>query len=306
MKNYFQEYKIKTLIQKFNNPQIFKIQNTNIMRILIIGIIIFFNFSCSSASQSRNIGENNNSDSFQLFVKDYNSKSRVININQKDSILDLKGRIRDVTGIQEKDQGLLYRNTNSFDNSSKVIDCFSNQSTITLCSPLNGGVKDTFKFVNFKDKNQPITMFSNLAPAWHGVNRGLNLIGVCENSKCKAYGHTVSCDLKSKSGKMKNRYKGDIDLSEIDTEDQFKNPFLIVSTRTHCYCPICEDKIRPETVTKFGFYDCRYDIFGDNYDTGKIVTNMGNKIEKGRGFILFDGDDIQDWYSICVVTRKFK
>ncbi len=264
---------------------------------------------CNNFGDKKNLRDKKSNKSktnnFQLLVNDLNCRTRVINLNKEASIFDLKNVLQDRTGLKVPEQILCYGGKLISYNNTKIGKVFKPLSLISLFKKLKGGGgNDFFKFVNFDRNNQPFKMFSSEAPKWRVVTSGINLEGRCGNTLCDAHGRMVWCDLKSKRGSKKKRFKGKIDLDEDDLDDQFINPFMVSILRTHCFCPICKEPVKHKTVTRFGFYNCAYDILGENYDTGKLVENMGNKSDRGDGFIYFDGEDMPNWSFISVVVRK--
>ncbi len=270
----------------------------------IVLIKSFIFLSCGGNCVSQNIRKKNIS-SYQLLIKDFNSKTNIISVSSNEYLLDLKKKIRDITGVKEDCQGLLYQGKICFDDSKKIQYYFNHLDIITLYSTLKGG-GDTFKFVNFDRNTQPYKVFSTTAPRWRIIYSGINMEGVCNNSICDANNQRVWCNLKTTKGKQKKRYRGSIDDDEDDADEQFIDPIMVSSIRYCCYCPACDTKINHKTVKWFGFYDCRYDICGLNYDTDKQESNRGNSISRGNGFIYFNGseEDIKTWLHIRVVVRK--
>ncbi len=96
-------------------------------------------------------------------------------------------------------------------------------------------------------KNAPKDIgFSNSAPKWRTIDKGLNVFGKCSCNQCVAQNHTVIC------------------MKKICTIDLAKDSF-------ECNCPMCGGAIKPITV---GFYLCNYKITGASFENEKI-ENFG-------------------------------
>ncbi len=242
---------------------------------------------------------------FQLLVKDLNCRTRVINLNEEAYIVDLKNALQDITGLKVPEQILCYGGKIISNNYIKVSKLFEPLGFIDLTQRLKGS-GDTFKFINFDRNTQPYKVFSTTAPRWRIIYSGINMEGVCNNSICDANNKRIWCNLKTTKGKQKKRYRGSIDDDEDDADEQFIDPITISSLVMCCYCPACDTKINKKTIKWFGFYNCKYDICGLNYDTDKQESNRGNSISRGNGFIYFNGseEDMKTWYHIKVVVRN--
>ena len=77
--------------------------------------------------------------------------------------------------------------------------------------------------------------FSNTAPDYRIVSKGINVYGICHSKKCKAYKKEVIWPLKGKTS------------------------FNLIKEKDDLECPICGNLISPKTL---GFYFCKYLIKG--------------------------------------------
>ena len=118
-----------------------------------------------------------------------------------------------------------------------------NSKKITICcvNAVRGG-GDTNVFANLSDDyitQSNVTKFNDpRIPDWRVVAKGINLYGICENSKCKAKGKQVIMNVESK---------------EIDL---YKENFM-------GKCPMCGKHFDLDTC---GFYFCDYKLEGSYFD----------------------------------------
>ena len=107
---------------------------------------------------------------------------------------------------------------------------------------MKGGVLS----LKFSDLSKQITeehFFSEKAPSYRYVTRGINIYGICKVKKCEAYKKEVI-------HRLKNIKKFDLIKEKEDLE-----------------CPKCGGNITPKTV---GFHLCEYRVKGKKYYDDKI------------------------------------
>lgn len=121
--------------------------------------------------------------------------------------------------------------------------------------------------INFVDVGKNVIThleFSNNAPKWRIVKRGLNLFGICKNENCEGFDKEVIF-----SG------NGIINLA-----------FNLNQNIENIKCPICDFIIIPKTC---GFYKCEYQFVGDKIENGKkIHFDSAPKETEGDKFDYFD------------------
>ena len=107
--------------------------------------------------------------------------------------------------------------------------------------------------------------FSENAPKWRLVNKGLNIFGICPNDQCEAYKKEV--------------------IHKIDLPNRglmFNLNEQVINIR----CPICNKIIKCKTC---GFYDCEYQFVGKKIDKGDVVEfDSKTRETKGNKFDYFD------------------
>ena len=106
--------------------------------------------------------------------------------------------------------------------------------------------------------------FDNKAPAWRKVNKGLNIFGICNNSKCKAFKKEVVYPTELKEKLIFNLNEGLLNIK----------------------CPICHKIIKPKTC---GFWNCEYQFVGKKIQEGDLVEfDSKTKETKDDDFEYYD------------------
>lgn len=105
--------------------------------------------------------------------------------------------------------------------------------------------EEGFEFADLK--KGPIERgFSNNAPDYRTIYKGLNIYGICKNKKCKAFKQIVIVPLKQ---------------CTLDFGDNILDLDLP--------CPECEINVKPITC---GFYLCKYRIYGKRIENDALVS----------------------------------
>jgi len=102
---------------------------------------------------------------------------------------------------------------------------------------------------------------SKTAPSYRKIIKGINIFGICNFKKCKAYKKEVVSNVKKKK----------LDL---------------IKERDELFCPECEATIIPKTV---GFYLCKFLIYGKKIENGKEKSfrnkeDEANKVDSMKYF----------------------
>ena len=120
--------------------------------------------------------------------------------------------------------------------------------------------------INFTDLSKNIYeehYFSESAPDYRTVSKGINVYGICKGKKCKAYNKEVICPLKKKY-------------------------FDLLKERDDLECPICKYLMVPKTL---GFFSCEYRIKGKKYENDKIIPfDFKDKSSKKDSIRYFNPD----------------
>ena len=102
--------------------------------------------------------------------------------------------------------------------------------------------------LKFSDMSKQITeehIFSNKAPSYRLVTRGINIYGICKVKKCEAYKKEVIHPLRK--------------IVKFD----------LIKEKEDLECPKCGGNITPKTV---GFHLCEYRVTGKKYFDDKIES----------------------------------
>lgn len=130
---------------------------------------------------------------------------------------------------------------------------------------LYGGAACPITFVDASSGQVKELKFSENAPRWRLVNKGLNIFGICTNSKCEAYKKEVV-------------YRTELPKKGLS--------FNLNEQISNIRCPICNKIIKCKTC---GFYDCEYQFIGKKIENGEIaIFDSKTRETKGNKFEYFD------------------
>ena len=101
-------------------------------------------------------------------------------------------------------------------------------------------------FVDASSGKIKLFEFNSKAPRWRMVKKGLNIFGICNNSKCKAWKKEV--------------------VYPTDLKDNGLI-FVLDEEMLHIKCPICSKIIKPKTC---GFWKCEYQFVGKKIEEGEL------------------------------------
>ena len=160
---------------------------------------------------------------FQIILN-YQGETKVFNwYNENDIKLILQK-------IFNKDKcKLLFNSKNILEDENVEL---ANNCVINLINFYAVGGITPIIFVNVSQGKIKELKLSKNAPKWRLINEGLNIFGICQNSKCKAYNKEVV-------------YRTNLTEKGLI--------FNINDNLINIICPICEKIIKPKTC---GFYKC--------------------------------------------------
>ena len=156
------------------------------------------------------------------------------------------------------------------------------ESTVYLVLRLRGG--GCSMPMDFADVEKGIIQnlsFSKSAPKWRKVDEGLNLFGLCKNSKCKAFNEEV------------------IHIVGIPNEK-----YNLQENVLNIKCPMCDGLVVPKTC---GFWKCEYQFEGDKIEDGKLKhIDTKCKETKDDNFEYFNPYDNGNalWTSLNIYVVK--
>ncbi|MCP3660573.1 MAG: hypothetical protein GY830_09795 [Bacteroidetes bacterium] len=249
-------------------------------------IILAFVFSCARQKYNKT-----KSEKITIFLNDLYGKTKSYNICTEQKIKVLKYKIEDEYGINPDSQVL--NNGNKLLKDKYLVKEFLKPfDNISLNVKLNGGNDGfCFNFVNFDKRNINIkkifSQFSSTAPKWRTIYKGINFEGYCE-----VCNKNVWCILKKQSGKLFKRFKGKLVNDEEDIYEKFENPMHIHTFRNRCFCPCCDNILDPSNIKNFGFFHCKYSLYGILYSStsanNKEIISLNNISNSSRGFHYYD------------------
>ena len=129
---------------------------------------------------------------------------------------------------------------------------------------LGAGGLGMIDFVDVREKKVKSLKFTEKAPVWRKVTKGLNIFGLCNNSKCQAFKKEV--------------------IHRIFFKEQLK--FDLKKEVYNIKCPICYKIIKVKTC---GFWQCEYQFCGKIIENGDIKDYESEPKEtKNDEFEYFD------------------
>lgn len=157
------------------------------------------------------------------------------------------------------------------DDYSTFDDCYiKDGDDIHIIRRLRGGGGGFgLEFIDIGASKPSTLPFSNSAPKWRLVKKGLNIFGICVNNTCKAYKKEVI-------------YNG----KDLYSEGIIEKRFDMIENMDKIICPLCEKIITPKTC---GFYLCEYQCIGDKIENGEKIHVETEPIEtKDDDFEYYD------------------
>ena len=122
----------------------------------------------------------------------------------------------------------------------------NNAPILVICTKGIKGAGCAMLFTDLSKNKTKEIGFSKNAPSYRRATKGINIFGICNCKKCKAYKKEVVVPIKKKK----------LDL---------------IKERDELFCPECEATIIPKTV---GFYLCKFKIYGK-----KLVDDQVERFE---------------------------
>jgi ubiquitin-large subunit ribosomal protein L40e len=126
----------------------------------------------------------------KILVKTLTGKTINLLVFPFNSVYDVKEMLQEKEGIPPDQQKLIFSGSVLKDERTLASYRIQDQSAVNLVLNLSGG--GGAQVFSFNEMNNQITLgFSNQAPRWRTVDRGISWRAVCKNSKCEAVNREV-------------------------------------------------------------------------------------------------------------------
>jgi len=182
-----------------------------------------------------------------IFVKTLTGTTITIDIKSTETILNLKKKIKLITGMSVKQQRLLCHGKQLSNGLTLEYYKIKNEDTIHLCLALRGG--GGFNFATMENLRQ-IELIDDGPEHLTITKKGLFLVGICTNDRCVI---------------LNNEYVSSQGMGIFDAEYLNNN----------CICPKCNLQSNHKEV---GFYECDFYVKGV---TSASVTKEFHKSVNG-------------------------
>jgi len=222
----------------------------------------------------------------KIIIKELNGKTHILDVEQYDTIEDVKIKIQHKINVRVGVQRLML-DSQQLENDRFINDYEINEnSTIYLIVRLSGGeFGNSGKIFTDPEKVEPKGLkFSDNAPFYRAVTKGMNLLGICENKNCMAFKKEVI-------------YKFGFGTFDIINDMKNKPP----------ECPSCEFPLRE--VSTCAFWQCNYSYVGVKYENKQLKdVNYSNSNSKKDEVDYFapgeNGKNNSIWVELKITAKK--
>lgn len=232
--------------------------------------------TCFGAAMLETQG-NDVGDSWQITIQNPEEETLFIDATPASLVSDVKESIYAKVNIAVQDQSLLFDGETLKDDQTLLSYDIENGETLLLVPIEEEGGFASFSFSNFKKKVEK--KFSNNAPDWRILTKGLNLEGICTNPQCDAHNKKVWVQ------------KG---FGKFNIAKEF--------TRSFCPMPNCKKKVKE--IEQCGFFYCKYVIEGETVDEQKVSLKGSHKKTSGFEKFLAGGEDSARYTFLEITVTK--
>ena len=167
-------------------------------------------------------------------------RGKIYNIvcDRNESFSSIFEKLKNRIGV--KDQNLNFTLNGEKINSEMKLD---DSNSISIEAYETNTAKGGYYPVNFTDVRKQVHeehYFSDTAPNYRTVTKGINIYGICKGNNCKAYG------------------------KEVVVPQKKKKKFDLIIEKDNLECPECKGVVIPKTL---GFHLCKYKV------SGKVFLN---------------------------------
>ena len=200
----------------------------------------------------------------------------IISVSMNETIASAKEKYYNKVGSRQDNQWL-YDGAVLKDNQTFSDLGVEDKDIIEAHPPASGGAGVLMADISNK-RGLVEGKFSKNANDWNIITTGLNVSGICNNDKCRAYKKNVDCQIGL----------GTFDL--VRDADRIK-------------CPICKEEMEPTTCC---FSKCQYKFEGKKKINGKteFVKSEWKKVEKDYEYYDPVKSGTVKWLMLVIETKR--
>ena len=221
-------------------------------------------------------------DIINIFIDTPNTKAEpiIISVSMNETIASAKEKYYNKVGSRENNQWLY--DADVLEDNQTFSDVKMEDKDIIEARPSARGGGDISFGVLMADISNKRGLvegkFNKNANDWNLITTGLNVSGICNNDKCRAYKKLVDCKIGL----------GTFDL--VRDADRIK-------------CPICKEEMEPITCC---FSKCQYKFEGKKKIKGKteFVKSEWKKVEKDYEYYDPLKSGIVNWLMLVIETKR--
>ena len=217
-------------------------------------------------------------DIINIIIKTPKTKGEgiIISVSMNETIASAKEKYYNKVGSRQDNQWL-YDGAVLKDNQTFSDLGVEDKDIIEAHPPASGGAGVLMADISNK-RGLVEGKFSKNANDWNIITTGLNVSGICNNDKCRAYKKNVDCRIGL----------GTFDL--VRDADRIK-------------CPICKEEMEPTTCC---FSKCQYKFEGKKKINGKteFVKSEWKKVEKDYEYYDPVKSGTVKWLMLVIETKR--